>query len=197
DGPLHVTRGTRKNPLHDAFVEAGRQAGYQVTDDYNGRQQEGFGPMEQTVWQGRRWSAANAYLKPALKRDNCTLVRGMVTRVVSEDGRATGVELAGREPVRARREVILAASAINSPKILMLSGIGPATHLAEHGIEIVADRPGVGANLQDHLELYIQMASSQPITLYKYWSLLGKARVGAQWLLTGKGPGASNQFESC
>lgn len=197
DGPLHVTRGTRENPLHAAFVEAGRQAGYPLTDDYNGQQQEGFGPMEQTVWEGRRWSAANAYLKPALKRDNCTLVRGMVTRVVIEEGRATGVELAGQAPVKARREVILAASAINSPKILMLSGIGPASHLAEMGIPLVADRPGVGANLQDHLEVYIQMAASQPITLYKYWSLFGKARVGAQWLLTGKGPGASNQFESC
>ncbi|WP_428926051.1 choline dehydrogenase [Marinibacterium sp. SX1] len=196
DGPLHVTRGTRENPLHAAFVDAGRQAGYQVTDDYNGGQQEGFGPMEQTVWKGRRWSAANAYLKPALKRDNCDLVRGLVTRVIIEDGRATGVELAGRGPIKARREVILAASSINSPKILMLSGIGPAAHLAEHGIPLIADRPGVGANLQDHLEVYVQMAASQPITLYKYWSLLGKARVGAQWLLTGKGPGASNQFES-
>ena len=197
DGPLHVTRGTRENPLHEAFVQAGAQAGYQVTDDYNGEKQEGFGPMEQTVWEGKRWSAASAYLKPALKRQNCEILRAMVTRVVIEEGRATGVELAGRAPVKARREVILAASAINSPKILMLSGIGPGTHLAEHGIPIVADRPGVGANLQDHLEVYIQMASRQPITLYKYWSLLGKARVGAEWLFFRKGPGASNQFESC
>ena len=196
DGPLHVSRGRRANPLYHAFVEAGRQAGYQVTDDYNGEKQEGFGPMEQTVWKGRRWSAANAYLKPALKRPNCGLVRGLVERVVIEEGRATGVALSGGRIVRARAEVILAASSINSPKILMLSGIGPAAHLAEHGVRVVADRPGVGGNLQDHLEMYIQMASLQPITLYRYWNLLGKAVIGAQWLFTGTGLGASNNFES-
>ena len=196
DGPLHVSRGRRANPLYHAFVEAGRQAGYQGTDDYNGEKQEGFGPMEQTVWKGRRWSAANAYLKPALKRPNCGLVRGLVERVVIEEGRATGVALSGGRIVRARAEVILAASSINSPKILMLSGIGPAAHLAEHGVRVVADRPGVGGNLQDHLEMYIQMASLQPITLYRYWNLLGKAVIGAQWLFTGTGLGASNNFES-
>ncbi|WP_170460477.1 choline dehydrogenase [Ruegeria arenilitoris] len=199
NGPLHVSRGPRKNPLFKAFVEAGRQAGYELTDDYNGEKQEGFGPMEQTVWKGRRWSAANAYLKPALKRPNCDIVRGLATRVVIEGGRATGVELirGGRtQIVRARREVVLAASSINSPKLLMLSGIGPAAHLAEHGIDVVADRPGVGANLQDHLELYIQQASLQPITLYKYWNLFGKGLIGAQWLFTKTGLGASNQFES-
>jgi choline dehydrogenase len=199
DGPLHVTRGPRDNPLHTAFVEAGRQAGYVTTEDYNGLQQEGFGPMEQTVWKGRRWSAANAYLKPALKRQNCTLVRGLAQKVVIGEGRATGVEILrkGRvETVTARREVILAASSINTPKLLMLSGIGPAAHLAEHGIGVVADRAGVGQNLQDHLELYIQMASSQPITLYRYWPLPGKAWVGARWLFTGTGVGASNNFES-
>ena len=195
-GPLHVTRGPRRNPLYHAFVEAGRQAGYQVTDDYNGQKQEGFGPMEQTVHNGRRWSAANAYLRPALQRPNCDLVNGLVERVVIEDGRATGVALKGGRVVRARREVILAASAINSPKILMLSGIGPAGHLAEHGIEVVADRPGVGGNLQDHLELYVQMAAKQPITLYKHWNLFSKAFIGAQWLFTKTGLGASNQFES-
>jgi choline dehydrogenase len=197
DGPLHVSRGPRANPLYEAFVRAGEQAGYQVTDDYNGHKQEGFGPFEQTVWKGRRWSAANAYLRPALKQPNCDLVRGLVERVVIEDGRATGVALSGGKVIRARREVILAASAINSPKILMLSGIGPAAHLAEHGIEVVTDRPGVGQNLQDHLELYVQMASSQPITLYKHWNLLSKAAIGAQWLFTKTGLGASNQFESC
>ncbi|MEP1586554.1 MAG: choline dehydrogenase [Tateyamaria sp.] len=197
DGPLHVMRGPRKNPLFHAFVEAGREAGYEVTDDYNGQKQEGFGPMEQTVHKGRRWSGANAYLKPALKRANCDLIRGLVERVVMKDGRATGVALAGGQIVHARREVILAASSINSPKLLMLSGIGPAAHLAEHGIEVIADRPGVGANLQDHLEMYIQMASKLPITLYKHWNLLSKALIGAQWLFSGTGLGASNQFESC
>ncbi|MCL4149643.1 UNVERIFIED_CONTAM: hypothetical protein GTU68_027110 [Idotea baltica] len=199
DGPLHVTRGPRNNPLHSAFVMAGEQAGYQLTDDYNGRKQEGFGPMEQTVWNGRRWSAANAYLRPALKRDNCTLVRGLACKVVIEDGRATGLEAerGGRkEVIRARRDVVLAASAINSPKLLMLSGIGPASHLAEHGITPIIDRPGVGANLQDHLEMYIQMAASQPITLYKHWNLVSKALIGAQWLFSKTGLGASNQFES-
>jgi len=199
-GPLHVGRGQMANPLTRAFIEAGRQAGYPVTQDYNGEQQEGFGPFEQTVWKGQRWSAANAYLKPALKRENCDLIRGLVQRVVIEEGRAVGVEAivkGRREVIGARAEVILAASAFNSPKLLMLSGIGPAAHLAEHGIPVVADRPGVGSNLQDHLELYIQMAASQPVSLYKYWNLAGKAYVGARWLFTKTGPGASNQFESC
>ena len=198
-GPLHITRGPRRNPLFHAFVEAGRQAGYEVTDDYNGQKQEGFGPMEATIWRGRRWSAANAYLRPALKRPNCTLIRALARKVVIENGRATGVEVErdGKvEVIAAHAEVILAASSINTPKLLKLSGIGPAEELRGHGIEVVADRPGVGANLQDHLEIYMQYASLQPITLFKYWNLWGKALVGAQWLLTGKGLGASNQFES-
>ncbi|MFW8636916.1 choline dehydrogenase [Cribrihabitans pelagius] len=199
DGPLHISRGPRDNPLHDAFVEAGRQAGYPVTSDYNGEQQEGFGPMEMTVHKGRRWSAANAYLKPALKRENCDLIRAFARKIVIEDGRAVGVEVerGGKvEVIRAGAEVIVSASSLNSPKLLMLSGIGPAAHLAEHGIEVVADRPGVGQNLQDHLELYLQMACSQPITLFKYWNLFGKGLIGAQWLFTKTGLGASNQFES-
>ncbi|MEO9518061.1 MAG: choline dehydrogenase [Paracoccaceae bacterium] len=196
NGPLHVSRGTRENPLYHAFVEAGQQAGYPVTGDYNGQQQEGFGPMEQTVWRGQRWSAANAYLKPALKRPNCDLVRGLVERVVMEDGHAVAVDLKGGQRIRARREVILASSSINTPKILMLSGIGPASHLQEHGVPIVADRAGVGQNLQDHLEMYIQLAACQPITLFKYWNLLGKAYVGARWLFQKSGPGATNNFES-
>ena len=200
DGPLHVTRGPRQNPLYRAFVEAGRQAGYPVTDDYNGAQQEGFGPMEQTVWKGRRWSAANAYLRPAMASGRCHVVRGLAEKVIIRDGRAEGVRIStgrGQVDVMAAREVIIAASSINSPKLLMLSGIGPAAHLAEHGIGILADRPGVGANLQDHLEVYFQMASKLPITLYRYWNPLAKGLLGAQWLLTGKGLAASNNFESC
>ncbi|MDQ2064925.1 choline dehydrogenase [Xinfangfangia sp. CPCC 101601] len=200
NGPLHITRGPRSNPLFDAFIESGRQAGYPVTADYNGEQQEGFGPMEATIWKGRRWSAANAYLKPALKGGNVHIARGFARRVVMEGKRAVGVEVdtkAGRQIIRAGREVIIAASSINSPKLLMLSGIGDAAHLREHGIEVVADRPGVGANLQDHMEIYMQFAAAQPVTLYKYWNLFGKAWVGAQWLLTGGGLGASNQFEAC
>ena len=199
DGPLHVSRGPRRNPLFHAFVEAGRQAGYETTGDYNGAQQEGFGPMEQTVHKGRRWSAANAYLRPALKRENCDLVSGLARRIIMEDGRAVGVEIerGGKiEVISARREVIVSASSINSPKLLMLSGIGPAAHLGEHGIEVVADRPGVGQNLQDHLELYIKMAASKPITLYRYWNLVSKAGIGVQWLLWKAGLGTSNQFES-
>ncbi|MFA5538461.1 MAG: choline dehydrogenase [Gemmobacter sp.] len=200
DGPLHVTRGPRSNPLFAAFIEAGRQAGYPVTPDYNGAQQEGFGPMEATIWRGRRWSAANAYLRPALRRRNCRLIRAFARKVVIEGGRAVGVEVTrgGRtEVIRAGREVVLAASSINTPKLLMLSGVGPGAHLAEHGIPVVADRPGVGANLQDHLEIYIQYAAARPVTLFRYWNLLGKGLIGAQWLFTGRGLGASNQFEAC
>lgn len=200
DGPLHVTRGPRSNPLFNAFIEAGRQAGYPVTDDYNGAAQEGFGPMEATIWQGRRWSAANAYLRPAMKRFGVQLTRALALKVVIEEGRAVGVEVqrrGGREVIRAGREVILAASSLNTPKLLMLSGIGSAAHLAEHGIPVVADRPGVGQNLQDHLEVYMQFASLQPVTLFKHWNLRGKVSIGAQWLFTGRGLGASNQFEAC
>jgi len=198
-GPLHVQRGARANPLYAAFIEAGRQAGFELTDDYNGSKQEGFGPMEQTIHMGRRWSTANAYLRPALKRGNVSLVKGFARRVVIENQRATGVEIAahGRiELVKARREVIVAASSINSPKILMLSGIGPAQHLKDNGIAVVADRPGVGANLQDHLELYIQQESIQPITLNSVLNPFSKALIGARWMLFKSGLGATNHFES-
>jgi choline dehydrogenase len=199
DGPMHVTRGPRRNPLFKAFVEAGGQAGYKHTDDYNGENQEGFGPMEQTVWKGRRWSTANAYLKPALKRSNCTLLRCFARRIVIENGVAVGVEveIGGKTTiVHANLEVIVSASSINSPKLLMLSGIGPRDQLKELGIDVIADRPGVGQNLQDHLEVYIQQACIQPITLFKHWNLIGKGMIGAQWLFTKTGLGASNQFES-
>ena len=199
DGPLHVTRGPGTNPLVRAFAEAGAAAGYGATADYNGQRQEGFGAFDMTVWRGRRWSAANAYLKPALQRPNCDLVRGFVEGIEIVDGRAAGVRLrrgSGMDVIRARAEVVLAAGAINSPKLLMLSGIGPAAELAAHGLEVVADRPGVGQNLQDHLEIYVQFASARPVSLAPYWSLWGKALVGAQWLLTRTGLGASNNFEA-
>lgn len=199
-GPLHVSRGKRDNPLTRAFVEAGVQAGYEATHDYNGEKQEGFGPFDATIHKGERWSAYKAYLKPAIATGNVEVVRGLARKVVIENGRATGLEIERKgkvEVITAGKEVILAASSINSPKLLMHSGIGPAEHLREHGIELVADRPGVGQNLQDHLELYIQQAATQPVSLFKYWNLFGKAYVGAQWLFTRKGPGASNQFESC
>ena len=199
DGPLHVTRGPRDNPLIKAFEEAGRQAGYQMTSDYNGEKQEGFGPLEATIWKGNRWSCVKAYLNPALKSGHCELVKAFAQKIVIEHGKATGVEVHRRgqtEVIHANCEVIVSASSINSPKLLMLSGIGPAAELAAHGVELVADRPGVGKNLQDHLELYIQQACIQPITLFKYWNLIGKALIGAQWLFTKTGLGASNQFES-
>ena len=199
NGPLHVTRGKRDNPLVTAFVEAGVQAGYEATADYNGQKQEGFGPMEQTTHNGERWSAAKAYLRPALKTGCVKLIKGLAEKIEITEGRAHGVRArieGASQVISANVEVIIAASAINSPKLLMLSGIGDADHLQAHGIPVVADRKGVGQNLQDHLELYIQMAASQPVSLYKYWNLLGKAWVGLQWLLNKSGPGASNQFES-
>ncbi len=199
-GPVKVSRGRRENPLFAAFIEAGREAGYGVTPDYNGARQEGFGAMEATIWQGARWSAASAYLRPALATGRVRLVRALARRVVFDGLRATGVEIergGAVETIAAAREVILAASSINTPKLLMLSGIGPAAHLAARGVGVLADRPGVGSNLQDHLEVYVQFAARQPITLAKYWNLWGKAWVGAQWLLARRGPGASNQFEAC
>jgi choline dehydrogenase len=198
-GPVHVTRGARRNPLDHAFVHAGAQAGFALTEDYNGHQQEGFGPMEMTVWRGRRWSAANAYLAPARARRNLFLARGLACRVLFEGWRAVGVEYAhaGRTRVlRARREVILAASSINSPKLLLLSGIGPGADLAALGIALRADRPGVGANLQDHMEVWVQYACRQPVTLHSKLNLAAKAWIGARWLLTRSGDGATNHFES-
>lgn len=199
NGPLHVQRGSRTNPLYGAFVEAGRQAGFELTDDYNGAKQEGFGPMEQTIHGGRRWSAASAYLRPALRRKNVNLVKGFARRVIIENQRAIGVEIEARrqvQTIKARREVIIAASSINSPKILMLSGIGPAAHLRENGIQVVADRPGVGRNLQDHMELYIQQESTKPITLNSVLNPFSKALIGAQWLFFKSGLGATNHFEA-
>jgi choline dehydrogenase len=199
NGPLHVQRGTRTNPLYNAFIKAGNQAGFELTDDYNGSKQEGFGPMEQTIYKGRRWSAANAYLRPALKRQNVSLVKGFARRITIENQRATGVEIEAHgkiQVVKARREVILAASSINSPKILLQSGIGPAAHLKENGIAVVADRPGVGQNLQDHLELYIQQESIKPITLHSVLNPFSKALIGARWLFFKSGLGATNHFEA-
>lgn len=200
-GPLHVTRGERHNPLYGAFIEAGRQAGYGETEDYNGARQEGFGAMEMTIWRGKRWSAANAYLKPALKRPNLRMITGAhTTRVLFDGTRAIGVEYEHHGQIKqamAAREVVLSASSINSPKILMQSGIGNAEDLKKLGIAPIAHRPGVGQNLQDHLELYIQQACIQPITLYRHWNIVSKALIGAQWLFTKTGLGASNHFESC
>ncbi len=200
DGPLNVSAGACENPLFRAWIEAGRQAGYPVTQDMNGYQQEGFAHMDMTVHQGRRWSCAVAYLKPVMDRPNLTVwTRALTTRVLIENGRAVGVELArGRErlEVRAEREVILSGGAINSPQVLLLSGVGPADELKPLGIDVVHDLPGVGKNLQDHLEVYIQHACTQPITLYPALKLWNQPKIGFDWLFFRKGIGASSQFEA-
>ena len=200
-GPLGVSNGNNmKNPLYRAFIEAGRQAGYGETADYNGYRQEGFCRMDMTVRNGVRASAANAYLKPVLNRSNLKLeMHALTTRVLLEGKRAVGVEYRQRgttRRVRARREVILSASAFNSPKLLMLSGIGPAEHLTAHGIEVVHNLPGVGRNLQDHLEVWVQQECTQPITLNGWLNPFAKALIGARWFFFKSGLGASNQFES-
>ena len=201
DGPLSTAYGTLKNPLNQAWLDAAVEAGYDLTEDYNGFRQEGFGRMDMTVRQGTRCSAAKAYLYPARKRSNLTVVQqALATRVLFEGTRAVGIEYerdGQTHQARASREVLLSGGPINSVQLLKLSGIGPAAELREHGIAVLADRPGVGANLQDHLEFYFQMACTQPVTLFGQANLLGKALVGAQWLLTRRGIGASNQFESC
>ena len=201
DGPMHVKRGKRLNPLYRAFVEAGAEAGYPVTLDYNGHRQEGFGAMEMTVHNGLRWSAANAYLRPALKRHNVQLItRAHVNRVILEGKRAVGVEYeVGGEVLqtRARCEVVIAASSINSPKILQLSGIGPPCVLKAAGIPVQHALPGVGENLHDHLEIYFQVESKEPITLYSKLNLFSKGLIGLEWLLLKTGLGSTNHFESC
>ena len=201
DGPLSTSYGPLDNPLHQAWLDAAQQAGYALTEDYNGYAQEGFGRMDMTVRDGTRCSAAKAYLYEGRKRNNLKVIeKALVTRILFEGTRAVGVEYeqAGQiHQLRAAREVILSGGPINSVQLLKLSGIGPADELKANGIEVRADRPGVGANLQDHLEFYFQMACTQPITLYGKANLLGKAMVGAQWLFGRSGLGASNQFESC
>ena len=200
DGPLHITRGPRDNPLHDAFVESAKAAGYVHTPDYNGYRQEGFGPADMTVWKGRRWSSANAYLRPAIKRGNVRLEKGaLVDRILFDGKRAIGVQYMQSgvmHQAHASAEVVLAAGAINSPQILQRSGIGPGQTLQKAGVDVLVDRAGVGENLQDHLEVYFQVACLQPITLYKHLGLLSKALIGAQWLFFKSGLGASNQFET-
>lgn len=201
DGPLSTTYGTLKNPLHHAWLEAAQQAGYALTEDYNGFRQEGFGRMDMTVRAGTRCSAAKAYLYPARKRANLHVIQhALATRILFDGRRAVGVDYlrAGKScTVQARREVILSGGPINSVQLLKLSGIGPAAELQSHGIPVIADRPGVGANLQDHLEFYFQMACTKPVTLYRQANLLGKALAGAQWLFLRSGIGATNHFESC
>jgi choline dehydrogenase len=201
EGPLHTQYGTLKNPLHKAWLDAGVQAGYPTTSDVNGFQQEGVGRMDMTVYKGTRWSAANAYLRPIRDRKNLEIrSQALATRVLFTQGRATGVTYRLgdlNKTATARREVILAGGPINSPQLLKLSGVGPAQELRAQGIEVVADRPGVGENLQDHLEFYFQVACKQPVTLYSSMNRFAKAKIGMRWMLRRDGLGATNHFESC
>ena len=200
-GPLATCYGTVSNPLHACWLAAAAEAGYPMTPDVNGFQQEGFGRMDMTVEDGVRASAANAYLRPAMRRPNLEVrTRARATAIEFDGRRAIGVRYQrGQESksVRARREVLICGGAINSPQLLKLSGLGPAAELAAHGIALVQDLPGVGENLQDHLEFYFQMACREPVTLYSAMNPLAKLRIGLQWMLFKNGLGATNHFETC
>jgi len=199
DGPLVLERGPATNPLFDAFFRAAEEAGYPRTDDVNGYRQEGFARFDRNVHRGRRLSAARAYLHPVMHRPNLTVrTLSTATRVVFEGNRAVGVEYVqkgrGTQTVRAG-EVVLSGGAINTPQLLQLSGVGNAEWLRPLGLDVVADLPGVGANLQDHLEVYVQFACRQPVAVDPHISWLRKLGVGAEWLFKRTGIGATNHFE--
>jgi choline dehydrogenase len=198
-GPLKVERGPAGNPLAEALFEAVQQAGYSLTDDVNGYRQEGFAAFDRNIYRGRRLSAARAYLHPALKRPNLEVrCRAFVTRVVIEKGRAVGVEVVHgrrREVIRAS-EVILSGGAINTPQLLQLSGVGDPAELEPFGVKPVHEVRGVGDNLQDHLETYVQYASKEPVSQAPALNWVNRPRVGLEWLLFRKGPGATNHFEN-
>jgi choline dehydrogenase len=200
DGPLVLERGPAQGPLFDAFFEAVQQAGYPLTDDVNGYRQEGFAAFDRNVHDGKRLSAARAYLHPVMDRPNLSVeTRAFTTRIVFEGTRAVGVEYArrgrGKRTVRAG-EVIVCGGAINSPQLLQLSGVGAGSELAQLGIDVVSDLPGVGENLQDHLEVYVQHGSKQPVTMAPYFAMKRRPLVGLEWLLRKSGPGATNHFEA-
>ncbi|MFP3350060.1 choline dehydrogenase [Pseudoalteromonas sp. SIMBA_153] len=201
-GPLGVNNGNNmENPLYTAFIEAGAEAGYSTTNDYNSAQQEGFGPMHMTVKNGVRSSASREYLDPIKHRSNLTIVTGaLAQRVILDGKKATGVEYKLNSAVKtaqASKEVILSAGSIGSPHLLQLSGIGDTQTLEKAGVEVKHHLPGVGQNLQDHLEFYFQYKCNQPITLNGKLGLFSKGLIGAKWLLTRKGLGSTNHFESC
>ncbi|MBM4233046.1 MAG: choline dehydrogenase [Gammaproteobacteria bacterium] len=199
-GPLQTCYGSLQNPLHAAWLAAGREAGYPLTDDINGYQQEGFGRFDMTVGAGQRCSAAVAYLHPVRSRRNLVVrTAALVQRILFEGERAVGVEYrrsTTSHKVFVNREVIVSAGPINSPQLLKLSGLGPAAELREYGIGVVQDLPGVGENLHDHLEFYFQLACREPITLYSVMNPFAKAWIGARWLLSRGGLGATNHFET-
>lgn len=201
EGPLATNAGNEmKNPLYRAFVDAGHEAGYITTEDPNGHMQEGFGPMHMTVKDGVRWSTANAYLKPAMSRPNLTvLTHAMTRRVLLEGKRAVGVEYdhqGQRHVAKARREVLISAGPIAAPHLLQRSGIGPAAVLQAAGVPVLHDLPGVGENLQDHSEVYIQYACKEPITLNGKMGLFSRFLIGAEWILFKRGLSVTNHFES-
>jgi len=201
-GPLSVNTGNnRKNPLYEAFIRAGQQAGYPFTPDYNGAQQEGFGPMQMTIKNGVRWSTARAYLDPAKKRSNLTIETGALAQnIILKNEQALGItyEKNGKTHTAfAGIETILSTGAIGSPHLLQVSGIGPGDTLREAGIDVKHDLPGVGENLQDHLEFYFQFKCKAPITLNGKLGPLSKLAIGAEWVLFKTGLGATNHFESC
>jgi choline dehydrogenase len=199
DGPLVLERGPATNPLFGAFFEAVRQAGLELTDDVNGYRQEGFAPFDRNIHRGRRLSAAGAYLHPVMSRPNLEVrTRTFVTRIVFEGSRASGVEYTrGRgSPARVRAgEVIVCGGAINSPQTLQVSGVGEADELRALGIDVVHDLPGVGENLQDHLEVYVQHACTQPVSMAPYLKWRYRPWIGFRWLFFRNGPGATNHFE--
>lgn len=202
NGPLHVSRGKTNHPLHKAFIEAGMQAGYPFTEDMNGYQQEGFGWMDMTIHEGKRWNSSAGYLRPVLYRPNLSVVsKALTTRILFDKRRAIGLEyIQGglTKEVRAEREVILSGGAINSPQLLMLSGVGNARDLRDLDIPVVEDLPGVGENLQDHLEVYVQQRCTKPITLYSaQWKFPhNMVRIGLEWFLRQTGDGATAHLES-
>ncbi len=198
DGPLKLERGPATSPLFRAFFEAVEEAGHPLTVDGNGYRQEGFNAFDRNVYRGRRLSAARAYLHPVLHRKNLDLVtKAHATRLVMDGTRVTGVEYQrrGRRHVVAAAEVVLCGGAINTPQLLQLSGIGPAAVLRDAGVSPVVDLPGVGENLQDHLEVYVQYACTQPVSMAPYLARWRRPWIGLQWLFR-QGPGASNHFEA-
>jgi choline dehydrogenase len=203
EGPLKISKASSPNPIYRAAIEAGAQAGYPLTKDFNGFQQEGFGPYQLTIHDGQRWSAARAYLHPALTRPNLTCLTGArTTRIVVENGRAVGVEIledkaAATRVVYADAEVLLSAGAVQSPHILQLSGIGDGDDLIEQGVKVAHELKGVGANLQDHLDVTLSWECPQPITVYSMRKGLVKTLgVGLNYMLFGKGIGRQNFLES-
>jgi choline dehydrogenase len=196
DGPIVLERGPASSPLFGAFFGAVLQAGYELTTDVNGYQQEGFAEFDRTIHRGRRLSAARAYLHPAMSRPNLDVrCRQLVTRILFEGSRAVGVELAGGEVVRAA-EVVLCGGAINSPQLLQLSGVGNAYELEAIDISVVHDLSAVGENLQDHLEVYIQHAAKKPVSVQPALKKWRRPEIGARWLFLRSGPGATNHFEA-